>query len=49
MFYVDSERCKLDKITQRIIGCGHNKRVGLLMNFHAAVLKNGLKRVANNF
>jgi len=27
----------------------YNKRVGLLMNFHAAVLKNGLKRVANNF
>ena len=27
----------------------YGKRVGLLMNFHAAVLKNGLKRVANNF
>lgn len=26
-----------------------NRRVGLLMNFHAAVLKNGLKRIVNNF
>ncbi|HYJ92628.1 MAG TPA: GxxExxY protein [Pyrinomonadaceae bacterium] len=26
-----------------------NKRVGLLMNFHAATLKDGLKRVVNNF
>ena len=27
----------------------YDKRVGLLMNFHAVVLKNGLKRIANNF
>ena len=27
----------------------HNKRVGLLMNFHTAILKNGLKRIVNNF
>ncbi len=26
-----------------------NKRVGLLMNFHVAVLKNGLKRIVNEF
>ena len=27
----------------------YDKRVGLLMNFHSAVLKNGLKRIVNNF
>lgn len=27
----------------------HNKKVGLLMNFHIPVLKNGLKRIVNNF
>ena len=27
----------------------HNKRVGLLMNFHVPVLKNGLKRIVNSF
>lgn len=27
----------------------HNKRVGLLMNFHTAILKNGVKRIVNNF
>ena len=26
-----------------------NKKVGLLMNFHVAVLKNGLKRIVNEF
>lgn len=26
-----------------------NKRVGLLMNFHVHVLKNGLKRIVNDF
>jgi len=26
-----------------------NKRVGLLINFHVRVLKNGLKRVVNDF
>jgi len=26
-----------------------NKRVGLLMNFHVPVLKNGLKRIVNEF
>jgi GxxExxY protein len=26
-----------------------NKRVGLLMNFHVTVLKNGLKRIVNEF
>lgn len=26
-----------------------NKRVGLLMNFHVPVLKNGLKRIVNDF
>ena len=26
-----------------------NKRVGLLINFHVPVLKNGLKRLVNNF
>jgi len=26
----------------------YNKKVGLLMNFHVPVLKNGLKRIANN-
>jgi GxxExxY protein len=26
-----------------------NKRVGLLMNFHVSVLKNGLKRIVNEF
>jgi GxxExxY protein len=26
-----------------------NKRVGSLMNFHVPVLKNGLKRIVNNF
>lgn len=26
----------------------HNKRVGLLLNFHVPVLKNGLKRIVNN-
>jgi hypothetical protein len=25
------------------------KRVGLLMNFHVPVLKNGLKRIVNEF
>jgi GxxExxY protein len=25
-----------------------NKRIGLLMNFHVPVLKNGLKRIVNN-
>ncbi len=27
----------------------HGKRVGLLLNFHSAVLKNGLKRIVNGF
>lgn len=27
----------------------YNKKVGLLLNFHVSVLKNGLKRVVNNF
>lgn len=27
----------------------HNKRVGLLINFHVPVLKSGLKRMVNNF
>ena len=26
-----------------------DKRVGLLINFHVPVLKNGLKRIVNNF
>jgi GxxExxY protein len=26
-----------------------NRKVGLLMNFHASVLKNGLKRIVNRF
>ncbi len=26
-----------------------DKRVGLLMNFHVAALKNGIKRIANSF
>lgn len=26
-----------------------DKRVGLLLNFHVSVLKNGLKRIVNNF
>ena len=26
----------------------HNKKVGLLMNFHVPILKNGLKRIVNN-
>jgi GxxExxY protein len=26
-----------------------NKKVGLLMNFHVSVLKNGLKRIVNEF
>jgi GxxExxY protein len=26
-----------------------DKRVGLLLNFHSAVLKNGIKRMVNNF
>ena len=26
-----------------------NRRVGLLMNFHVSVLKNGLKRIVNDF
>ena len=27
----------------------YNKSVGLLLNFHTSVLKNGLKRIVNNF
>lgn len=27
----------------------HNKKLGLLLNFHVSVLKNGMKRIANNF
>ena len=27
----------------------YNKRLGLLLNFHVSVLKNGMKRIANNF
>lgn len=27
----------------------YNKSVGLLLNFHSVVLKNGLKRIVNNF
>lgn len=27
----------------------HNKKVGLLMNFHVPVLKNGLKRIVNGY
>lgn len=27
----------------------HNKKVGLLLNFHVPVLKKGLKRIVNNF
>lgn len=27
----------------------HDKKVGLLMNFHVSILKNGLKRIVNNF
>ena len=27
----------------------YNKSVGLLLNFHSSVLKNGLKRIVNNF
>lgn len=27
----------------------HNKRLGLLFNFHVSVLKNGMRRIANNF
>jgi len=26
----------------------HNKKVGLLMNFHVPILKKGLKRIVNN-
>ena len=26
-----------------------DKRVGLLLNFHSSVLKNGIKRIVNNF
>ena len=26
----------------------HNKKVGLLMNFHVPILKKGLKRLVNN-
>ncbi len=26
----------------------HNQRVGLLINFHVPILKNGLKRIVNN-
>ncbi len=26
----------------------HNKKVGLLLNFHVPILKNGLKRIVNN-
>ena len=27
----------------------HNKHLGLLINFHVSALKNGIKRVVNNF
>lgn len=27
----------------------YNKKLGLLINFHVPILKNGLKRIANNF
>ena len=27
----------------------YNKKLGLLLNFHVPVLKNGMKRIANNF
>lgn len=27
----------------------YNKKLGLLLNFHVPVLKNGIKRIANNF
>ncbi len=27
----------------------YNKKLGLLLNFHVSVLKNGMKRIANNF
>jgi GxxExxY protein len=27
----------------------HHRKIGLLMNFHAPVLKHGIKRIANNF
>jgi GxxExxY protein len=27
----------------------YNKHLGLLINFHVSVLKNGIKRVVNNF
>ena len=27
----------------------HNKKVGLLLNFHVPILKKGLKRIVNNF
>lgn len=26
----------------------YNRRIGLLLNFHVPVLKNGLKRIVNN-
>jgi len=27
----------------------HHRQIGLLLNFHAAVLKNGMKRLVNNY
>jgi PD-(D/E)XK nuclease superfamily len=31
------------------LDCGYRLEVGLLMNFHVPVLKNGLKRIVNEF
>ena len=55
------ENDRLDQISHRIIGAAieeaqllsylrlAKKRVGLLMNFHVPALKNGLKRIVNEF
>lgn len=54
------EKEKLDFITQEIIGAAievqllsylrlSNKNVGLLINFHVRLLKNGVKRIVHEF
>jgi hypothetical protein len=40
------ERERLNRITESIIGAA---KVGLLLNFNVQVLKQGIRRVVNNF